>query len=125
MTVFVTHRNTWLLRHRAQCLPEEVLSHSRCPLPAFSVCSARGFWGQASLSCCALALGFCRVLSCTSGSVWGLGSLVDQPSSQTAHTQPPEDWLGVRAPHTPTAWPFQLGRSTQPSLAFRTSWSGL
>lgn len=105
--------------------PEEVLSCFRCPSPAFLVCSARGFWGQVSLSCCAVALGLCRVLSCMSGSVWGPGSLVDQPSSQTAHTQLPGDWLGVRAPHTPTAWPFQPGRSAQPSLAFQTAWSGL
>lgn len=90
----------------------------RCTLPAFSVLSARRFWGQLSLSCCAVALGLCQALGCTSGSVWGPGNLVDQPSSQTAHTQPPGDWLGVRAQHTPTAWPFQLGSSTQPSLAF-------
>lgn len=49
--------------------PEEVLSCSRYSSPAFSVRSACGFWGQVSLSYCAVTLGLCRALSCTSGSV--------------------------------------------------------
>ena len=39
--------------------------------------------------------------------------------------QPPRDWLGVRALHTPASSPFQPVRSAQPSLAFQTAWSGL